>query len=670
MKSSKSTPAHASASTSGTRRSQPLRTTRNNPLRVTATGTRSYASKTSLSTVTAEAPIEIFPAITHFADTISALPKEIVRHFTLLKEVDAKIFLPEEELTKLVNEALNAPLPPRPQLGESHHGKASHSQDTISTVDANTVWGPSNMSRRQLFNKCALTMQGMLVSLDEKNHVISTAGDALAKQLIRIDDCLPYIELEISEEARNGSTTHWAYPENRASKANNIGNMRREPSGNQLPTGAQNLADETAARSDARKQTLLEKRKSKNQHIDSDFDDQPEPRYKDKKQGPKVRKHADVHAAIAVGTSNGNTPNGNTSKRRKMEKGTALVSATDRSTVSNPNTNGTASKGKPASPKSTPQPEGSRKRLRTTQTASNGPANKKRNNTALSCAKSPLLGSSPVQIDFLASQSVKKLSSPPINSRPLSARCRQNSHQSNQDKSSLSPSQSKLNSNLSSNSSANTTSNARNLPETKFHSKESNKASKGEHSSEITGQRESKLVNGVPADKGELSTKQSSTKRELLEEKGGVPSAPLTTTIVTTKSGRASKTCTPATASFPEIPRLRASRTPLETPNGKRSHKKNAGLAAQQLAIHNTDVENVEKKGDEDDADIDVNEPRYCYCNNVSYGEMVGCDSQGCKREWFHLACVGLKTAPKGNTKWYCEDCKETTKGKRLGSTR
>lgn len=43
----------------------------------------------------------------------------------------------------------------------------------------------------------------------------------------------------------------------------------------------------------------------------------------------------------------------------------------------------------------------------------------------------------------------------------------------------------------------------------------------------------------------------------------------------------------------------------------------------------------------------DPNEPRYCYCNRVSFGEMVGCDGEQCKIEWFHLECVGLRSAPK-----------------------
>ncbi|KAH7586948.1 probable Transcriptional regulatory protein PHO23 [Nakaseomyces glabratus] len=50
-------------------------------------------------------------------------------------------------------------------------------------------------------------------------------------------------------------------------------------------------------------------------------------------------------------------------------------------------------------------------------------------------------------------------------------------------------------------------------------------------------------------------------------------------------------------------------------------------------------------------------EPLYCYCNQVAYGEMVGCDGEDCELEWFHLPCIGFETIPKG--KWYCEDCKK-----------
>lgn len=51
----------------------------------------------------------------------------------------------------------------------------------------------------------------------------------------------------------------------------------------------------------------------------------------------------------------------------------------------------------------------------------------------------------------------------------------------------------------------------------------------------------------------------------------------------------------------------------------------------------------------------DPNEPRYCICNQVSYGDMVGCDNDDCPYEWFHYPCVGITQPPKG--KWYCQPC-------------
>lgn len=51
----------------------------------------------------------------------------------------------------------------------------------------------------------------------------------------------------------------------------------------------------------------------------------------------------------------------------------------------------------------------------------------------------------------------------------------------------------------------------------------------------------------------------------------------------------------------------------------------------------------------------DPNEPRYCTCNQVSYGDMVACDNDACPYEWFHYQCVGITQPPKG--KWFCPKC-------------
>lgn len=59
------------------------------------------------------------------------------------------------------------------------------------------------------------------------------------------------------------------------------------------------------------------------------------------------------------------------------------------------------------------------------------------------------------------------------------------------------------------------------------------------------------------------------------------------------------------------------------------------------------------------DLPIDPNEPTYCLCEQVSYGEMIGCDNDECPIEWFHFSCVGLNHKPKG--KWYCPKCRGDT---------
>ncbi|XP_026819054.1 inhibitor of growth protein 4-like [Rhopalosiphum maidis] len=57
------------------------------------------------------------------------------------------------------------------------------------------------------------------------------------------------------------------------------------------------------------------------------------------------------------------------------------------------------------------------------------------------------------------------------------------------------------------------------------------------------------------------------------------------------------------------------------------------------------------------DMPVDPNEPKFCLCNQVSFGEMIGCDNPDCTIEWFHFVCVKLTTKPKG--KWFCPKCKQ-----------
>ncbi|KAJ8686937.1 hypothetical protein QAD02_022731 [Eretmocerus hayati] len=75
--------------------------------------------------------------------------------------------------------------------------------------------------------------------------------------------------------------------------------------------------------------------------------------------------------------------------------------------------------------------------------------------------------------------------------------------------------------------------------------------------------------------------------------------------------------------------------------------------AASTQAAQITDAENP-------DWTYDPNEPRYCICDQVSYGDMVACDNLDCPFEWFHYPCVNITSPPKG--KWYCPQCTSSMK--------
>ena len=166
---------------------------------------------------------------------------------------------------------------------------------------------------------------------------------------------------------------------------------------------------------------------------------------------------------------------------------------------------------------------------------------------------------------------------------------------------------------------------------------------------------------------GRTTDRSASSKRE---DPVGNPTRPRPPSISTgtRNNGRASKTGTPVAASFPgDTGRPRSGRNtgttsaPLSGDGlgglrsaPKRSHKKGAGLAAQQQkaaleaavakgTVGTDEGGSVVEGEDEEDGE---NEPRYCYCGGVSYGEMVACDWKSCPREWFHLECAGLSKAP------------------------
>mmetsp|Transcript_21449 Transcript_21449/g.35903 ORF Transcript_21449/g.35903 Transcript_21449/m.35903 type:complete len:206 (+) Transcript_21449:238-855(+) len=55
----------------------------------------------------------------------------------------------------------------------------------------------------------------------------------------------------------------------------------------------------------------------------------------------------------------------------------------------------------------------------------------------------------------------------------------------------------------------------------------------------------------------------------------------------------------------------------------------------------------------------DPNEPVFCTCRQISYGNMIACEHENCPIEWFHFPCVGLKSEPE--EPWFCAQCRKSS---------
>ncbi|ROT42476.1 hypothetical protein SODALDRAFT_16551 [Sodiomyces alkalinus F11] len=659
MKSAKPPPMDGSSG----RRAQPVRQTRTNPPRVsnfrgTVNGREPLASGPA-----PDHPIEIFPAITHFADAITALPKELVRHFTLLKEVDAKIFVPEEDLFQLVDAAMNAPpaqqqppnemfslgapasVPMSAQNSSSSAGPSSltHAGQSTRGSQAPSASDPHHDVRRQFYQQTAYKIQEMLGSLEEKNHVISSANDALQKQLARIDEVWPYVENEFSEEAKWGSTTHWAYPENRVgSKAAQAERTRREGAA-AISAAAQVLAEEAAARTDAKKHATHAKRSHKTPHQESDFDDHKAD--SSKKGSNKVRRAVEAPSSVGLGITTNGTSNGNPPqpKRRKVEKPAPDNAPPERAMASVFGND--ASKAKTSSPSATPVPEVPKKRK---ALPSGSGQSKKRNGAG---AQSPSLASSPV-IGVLPDPKLPRGSPAPPVKPATASRARQNSLQSAADNSKLRPSSSASN---KPNGAVPGTPDLAGPTSAASAEQKANKDPPAPTKPEPAGKEPEPAEAGTAVHSA--PNKKEAPKPEDGERKSE-PAAPPASAPTVIKSGRASKLSTPALATFQEAAAAR-SRAARNLENKDANKKKKTATTSSTNTNSNSNQPPAGKTGDEattgsvqgddEEAEIDADEPLYCYCNSVSYGEMVACDADDCEREWFHLECVGLKVAPKGN---------------------
>ncbi|XP_039289458.1 inhibitor of growth protein 1 [Nilaparvata lugens] len=96
--------------------------------------------------------------------------------------------------------------------------------------------------------------------------------------------------------------------------------------------------------------------------------------------------------------------------------------------------------------------------------------------------------------------------------------------------------------------------------------------------------------------------------------------------------------------------------TPLPRISATVATKKGATVKKKKRKTKQTVQQREETPPREDEIPIDPDEPTYCLCDQISYGEMILCDNDLCPIEWFHFSCVALATKPKG--KWYCPKCR------------
>lgn len=367
-------------------RRQPIRQTRTNPPRGAANVAQPQPPAGTSKSAGQNANPGFYPAITHFTDSITALPKELIRNYTMLKEVDAKIHGPEEILRQLVRGVLGAPLPNHKAtpLTQNHDTIRPHNENAINIQLREMAHSPTSAPdeglnlRRQMVLNLRMVMNEMFTTLDEKNHVISNAVDELNKQLARCDSSFAHIPKEISEEARHGSLNHWAYTEKAAEKKGTLAGerTRRDNAGNnQANQGANQDTEGFASRSEMRREALAAKKRPHN-HLDSDFDDGRSPAQTASRKvqtNGKNRKPPDPpmiinNAVVGLGIANGASSAPPASKRRKMEKSTVImpigVVPVERAMSSVYGTNAVSARGGAGSPRDTPAVEVAKKKGR------------------------------------------------------------------------------------------------------------------------------------------------------------------------------------------------------------------------------------------------------------------------------------------------------------------
>ena len=458
-----------------------------------------------------------------------------------------------------------------------------------------------------------------MMTADEKNHVLSNANEELDRQVVRLDTIFPYIAGEVSEEARLGSLTHWAYYNKPAPKATANERPRREAVSHRQDLSHALQDPEVATRSELRREAVSARNKRRG-NVDADYED-----------SRGARKTATVKSrGENAGTEQG-------AKRRKVERPPALEATPMERTASGATSQRGANK------------DGAEKKRRAPNAATTA-ARKKYvdSRTCVFCVTWLIVISGRMLLPMLD----RLLWLPPLLSAPSMP---------HGDLEALDPIQQR----------------ARNRREHRTRGRQvalgsdlhplppiANQlvrcaislAQEYSFSSYLTSISIAKPTDPRSTPR-EGPLKETNTTDATRDQEGD---ATRTSSATGTKrddadgrptdvrepeqpKGRTSKTSTPLIPfAEPAQPRSRPTRSTDPAPN-----KRNAKKTVAPVPTIPSDEESIHEGDDEDEE----GEPRYCYCNEISFGEMVACDNDACPREWFHLSCVGLTKPPGKNGK-------------------
>ncbi|KAI5858910.1 hypothetical protein BZA05DRAFT_382754 [Tricharina praecox] len=687
-------------------------------------------------------PANFYPALAAFTDAVDALPSEIIRHFTLLREVDAKACLPEANLRLLIDAAERLDTPGDPyefdeamealkQLNELRQRRDNdqgglaadppsvallaeleklEAAETAATAAGTTILGTAE-TRRARCHQIRGQIADLLITQDEKIHVITTAVDALNKHLGRVEHAFAYVEKEIPSLYRKGNPEHWAYkePMKRGTAAQIAREKEREKREQEERYHQIQMERESHVRG------AVPGRAGKSHHHYAHHQHQDEPT-EPKKKARKTGDNETLSSTKRIADQQAGAQQQQATKKRK-------AAATKEDKEKATNAKGTAS------PRAgTPVP----KKVKTV--AQRAPRRTAQTPTA-SATNSPLLGQPVIPHPHIQPIAVATITSPlhitshfpapPIPAAALTSTpalpsttpiAPSKSHAKKETPKPVAAepedvemppapryleviaSKEKEKERESPKLEKEHTAHPHPIPPpppppppppTKpSHKKKQRILSPDATPTSVVSPaiaaavEEPQIKKGspiVPPPKKEKEEPVANTKSKPAASSGELKTAASTTVTpgstrnrkradssATAVAAAAASTPAPAKKSHKaksqQKPVAAAAAAAASTPIGlgittATTVSTTASTAATSTSASTTKTKEKETAGAETGDDEEEGEETYCYCNQISYGEMVACDGDECEREWFHLSCVGLSQAPRGKAKWYCNDC-------------